>query len=365
MDELLAETAARLDAMGAQLAVIVDGELTDAVTGVANAELGTPVTPDTLFQIGSTAKLHTAALVLGLADAGLVDLDRPVIGYLPEVRFPGAEVLTPRHLLSMTSGLDNGPYVHTGRGDDAVERLVALLSGTPQLFPPGAMWSYNNAGYCVLGRIVEVLRGMPYGTALRTDLAVPLGLHHIATCADEAILYGTAVGHAAGEPVPVWSLMRSNEPAGSSLAMRARDLLAFARMHLRGGLAEDGRRVLPEDLVMSMREPQAGLPDLCRPSSWGLGWELQEWEGGVVAGHDGSTPGQAAFLRTVPEAGVAAVLLTNGGDPGPLVSGLLQPVIEEVAGVGAPVPPVPRPSLSPSIQPATPAVTSPTWSPER
>ncbi|MEU6998185.1 serine hydrolase domain-containing protein [Nonomuraea sp. NPDC046570] len=325
---------------GASLAVAAGGEVAEAAAGVLNTRTGQPATPDSLFQIGSIAKPWTATLVFQLVAEGRLDLDQTAQSALPELKLP--EPVTIRQLLAHTGGFEGDVFADTGRGDDAIEKLVALLGDVPRLAPPGAVWSYNNAGYVVLGRIVEVLRGLPYNAALRAHLIAPLGLTHAATSADEAILYGTAVGHAGGEPVPVWSLMRSNDPAGSSLAMRARDLLAFARAHL----AEDPP-VLPGPLARLMREPQITLPDLGRTSRWGLGWELQEWAGGTVVGHNGSTPGQAAALRMVPEAGVAVVLLTNGGDPDPLMTELVEPLLRDLAGVTAPEPPVPPSSPLP------------------
>lgn len=325
---------------GAVVAFAAGDEVAEAATGVLNTRTGQPVTTGSLFQIGSVAKTWTATLVLQLVGEGRLDLDQPAQSVLPGLKLP--ESVTIRQLLSHTGGFEGDVFVDTGRGDDAIEKLVALLGEVPRLAPPGAVWSYNNAGYVVLGRVVEVLRGLPYNEALRTHLIGPLGLTHTATSADEAILYGTAVGHAGGEPVGTWSLMRSNDPAGSSLAMTARDLLTFARAHL-----ADGGGVLPAPLARMMREPQVTLPDLGRPARWGLGWELQEWAGGTVAGHDGSTPGQAAALKLVPGTGVAAVVLTNGGDPDPLVTELVNPMLRRLAGVTAPepvsppVPPVP------------------------
>ncbi|WP_214320595.1 serine hydrolase domain-containing protein [Nonomuraea sediminis] len=327
----LAELARKHEITGAAVALGKAGAVAEAATGVLSTRTGAPVTTDSLFQIGSIAKVWTATLIMQLVGEGELSLDQTVASALPG--FALADV-TVRHLLTHTGGFEGDVFVDTGRGDDAIEKLVALLADTPRLFPPGALWSYNNAGYVVLGRLVEVLRGTPYGMALRTHLAGPLGLTHVATCADEAILYGTAVGHAGGKPVGVWSLMRSNEPAGSSLAMRARDLLTFATALMDGG-------ILPRHLADLMREPQVDLPDLGRPASWGLGWELRHWQGGTVAGHDGSTPGQAAALLTAPSAGVAAVLLTNGGDPDPLLTELLHPLVEELAAVRAPAPLVP------------------------
>ncbi|MDP9868877.1 MULTISPECIES: serine hydrolase domain-containing protein [Streptosporangium] len=319
---------------GAVLAFAAGDEVAMAATGVLNTRTGQPVTTGSLFQIGSVAKAWTATLVLQLVGEGRLDLDQSAQSVLPELTLP--EPVTIRQLLAHTGGFEGDVFVDTGRGDDAIQKLVALLGKVPQLSPPGAIWSYNNAGYVILGRVVEVMRGLPYNQALRAHLIGPLGLTHTATSADEAILYGTAVGHAHGEPVSTWSLMRSNDPAGASLAMSAGDLLTFARAHL-----ADGAGMLPAPPARMMREPQVVLPDLGRPASWGLGWELQEWAGGTVVGHDGSTPGQAATLKLVPEAGVAAVLLTNGGDPDPLVAELLTPVLGRLAGVSAPPPVAP------------------------
>lgn len=341
MSTYLPDLQARLDALaaehgitGAVLAFAAGDQVAAAATGVLNTRTGQPVTTGSLFQIGSVAKAWTATLVLQLVGEGRLDLDQSAQSVLPELALP--EPVTIRQLLAHTGGFEGDVFVDTGRGDDAIQKLVALLGEVPQLSPPGAIWSYNNAGYVVLGRVVEVLRGVPFNEALRTHLIGPLGLTHTATSADEAILYGTAVGHAGGEPVSTWSLMRSNDPAGASLAMTAGDLLTFARAHL-----ADGAGVLPAKLARMMREPQVALPDLGRPASWGLGWELQDWAGGTVVGHDGSTPGQAATLKLVPEAGVAAVLLTNGGDPDPLVAELLNPVLARIADVSPPAPPTP------------------------
>ncbi len=135
----------------------------------------------------------------------------------------------------------------------------------------------------------------------------------------EAIVRRVAVGHverAPGwplEPSPVWALARSNSPAGSMLAMRPRDLVAFARMHLAEGRGPDGRSVLSSDSVRAMRQPQVALPDIGQGTAWGLGWELYDTPDGTVVGHDGNTIGQSAFLRLVPERRLALAVLTNGG----------------------------------------------------
>ena len=165
-----------------------------------------------------------------------------------------------------------------------------------------------------------MLRGQPYDTCLVDWLFRPLGLSHAAAGAGDAIRFRAALGHlrprpdAAPEPAPVWSLARSNGPAGSSLAMTASNLLAFATMHLNGGKAADGRQILSEASVAAMQEPQVELPELAlMGNAWGLGWEMYDVDGTRVIGHDGGTLGQVAFLRIVPEQRVAVALVTNGG----------------------------------------------------
>lgn len=342
---------ARHQVPGAVLAVYADGEQIDLAHGVLNTRTGVEATTDSIFQVGSITKVWTTTLILQLADEGRLELDAPVRRYLPSFRLGdsgAAAEVTIRHLLCHTGGFEGDLFTDTGRGDDCVARFVGSLGDTPQLFPPGAMLSYNNAGFAVLGRVIEVLRGAPFDLTLRTCLAEPLGVRSFATDAYEAILHRAAVGHirpsadAPLAPAPVWSLPRSNAPAGSMLAMSAADLLRFARMHLAGG---DG--LVSQDAVKAMQQRAADRPAPGMPGGgWGLGWEIID-DGGSVIGHDGGTIGQAAFLRVVPDRNVAIALLTNGGDAASLYLALIPPLIRALTGVTlpppAPVPPAPAP----------------------
>lgn len=325
---------------GAQVAVLVDGDVVDAAAGVLNTATGVSATTDAVFQVGSITKVWTATLVAQLVNEGLLDLDRPLREYLPEFRVAdeaASAMVTSRQLLCHTAGFEGDLFTDTGSNDDAIEKYVATLADVAQLSPPGEQFSYCNSGYVVLGRLVEVLRGKPFNTVLRERLITPLGLEHVATNIGEAILERPAVGHvyvAPGCPVrpaPVWSLVASNAPAGSMLAMRARSLLGFVQMHL------------SDTSVAMMRQPQVVLPDLVEwtRERWGLGWMLLDYPGGTVIGHDGGTLGQSAFLRVVPEAGVAVALLTNGGDVFPMFRAVFGHLLAELAGVKLPTLPVP------------------------
>ncbi|MEU1273194.1 serine hydrolase domain-containing protein [Streptomyces sp. NPDC005799] len=330
---------------GAAVAVCVGDEVVDFAAGVLNRVTGVAATADSVFQIGSITKVWTATLVMQLVDEGRLDLDAPVRRYLPEFVLAdsaAATAITVRQLLAHTAGFEGDIFTDTGVGDDCVEKYVATLADVPQLFAPGEMFSYNNAGYCILGRIAEVLRGASYDDCLRRHLFAPLGLEHAAASPYEAILHRAAVGHLSAGPeaepqlAPVWAITRSNVAAGAMLAMSPRDLISFARLHM-----APGHRALSAASVRAMQEPQVDVPYLGTDTSWGLGWELFDWQGGRVVGHDGGTIGQRAFLRAVPERGVAVALLTNGGEVIPVFETVFGHILGELAGVTVPRYPVP------------------------
>src|SRR5215472_6161162 len=240
LSENLSDLLAKYKVPGAAIGVYSGGQVVDFAAGVLSHATGVAATTDSVFQIGSITKTWTGTLVMQLVDEGLLDIDQPVVSYLPEFDLAdsvAAKTMTVRQLLNHTAGFEGDIFTDTGTNDDCVEKYVATLVTDPQLFAPGEMFSYNNAGFCVLGRLVEVLRDKPFDQCLRDHLFAPLGLTHAATDAYTAILYRAAVGHLqqnpdeAHVPAPVWALARSNSPAGSMLAMRPRDLLAFARMH--------------------------------------------------------------------------------------------------------------------------------------
>ena len=352
--ERLAVLADKHGVPGANLAILADGEIAEAAHGVLNLRTGVEVTPDSVFQIGSISKVWTATLIMQLVDEGLLDLDRPVVDYLPDFKVADAEVtrrVTTRHLLAHTSGIDGDHFFDTGRGDDCVEKYVESCASLTQNHPLGATMSYCNSGYTVLGRILEVLRGQTWDAILRERLFAPLELTSAGTLPEEALLHRAAVGHVTppGKEIqvtPVWGIFRSAGPAGLIHAT-PREVLAFARLHLADGVAPNGTRVISEQSARAMREPQVEVPDpFTLGSHWGLGWILMTWSGRKVYGHDGGTIGQSAFLRIVPDAGVAVCLLTNGGHTQDLFRDLYNEILGELAGIQLPPRPQPNPDAT-------------------
>ncbi|WP_166353411.1 serine hydrolase domain-containing protein [Phytoactinopolyspora limicola] len=351
----LADLARRYAVPGSVLGIAYGDQTVTAVHGVTNVHTGVEVTTDTLFQIGSITKVLTASLVMTLVDEGTLDLDEPVMTYLPELRLSDAEAtarITMRHLLTHTSGIAGDFFHDTGRGDDCVERYVSALAGLPMTHPPAATWSYSNGGFVVAGRVIEKLTGRCWDDAMRQRLLGPAGLADTVTLPEDALLRRAAVGHVhMGDedprPTEVWLMPRSIGPAGATMCSTARDLLTFARLQSARGLAVDGTPLLTADSVASMHQEQAKLPDPhSKTPSIGIAWFLDDWNGRRVIGHDGGTIGQSAFLRCLPDLELAVVLLTNGGRTLELDDTITREVFREVAGLDMP------PKLTPPAQPA-------------
>lgn len=351
LDELLAQ----VPAPGAAFALAHGDQLVECVAGTANVDTGSPVEADTLFHIASVTKVYSATLAMQLVDEGALDLDLPVRAYMPDFRVADADTtarLTARHLMAHTSGLDGDKQDSFGRGDDALERYVASCDTLAQIHPLGATFSYCNSGFNILGRLIEVLRGTSFDTALRDHLLAPLGSERGGTLPEDLIWFRLAAGHMAedGEPHVSyrWENTRAHAPAGG-VVTTAGELLTFARMHISGGTAADGTRVLSAESAAAMRVPQVELPDPSYgPSHWGLGWDLVLRDGApLVAGHGGDLLAHHARLAICPDAGLAAALLVNGDGEEHVGDALFREVLAEV-GVDLP-PPIGPPPTPPDV----------------
>lgn len=354
LPDRLADAAKRHGIPGAAIAVGHGDDLVEATYGVLDLTTGAAVTPESLFHIGSTTKPWTAALVLQLVDEGLVDLDVPVMRYLPgfAVADPDATaVVTTRHLLTHTGGFSGDLFLFTGDDDDSLDLyLDRIRTAAVQVHPPGALFSYCNSGYCVLGALVARMRGMTWESAVRERVAAPLGARHIAFAPHEGRGFATATGYAPApgegrervlEPVDDAVLPRSNAAAGALMRAAPRELVRFGRM-----LCAGGGPVLSPAAVAAMRAPQVDVPGAVGRDAdrWGLGLQLWTWSASVVFGHDGGVPGRSTVWRVLPDQDLTVALSINSDARTAMIDDVVVPLIEDVTGVTAPprpVPPVP------------------------
>src|ERR1700735_4322668 len=293
----LPDTQCRLDALaryhhvpGAVLAVSKGSETLDFATGTLNSRTGVRATTDSVFQIGSNTKLLTTTLVMQLVDAGEVDLDVPVRRYVPSFELAeqgAADQITLRHLLTHTSGIEGDYFEGFGRGDEAVGRYVGALQNIGLIHRPGQMWSYCNSGFVLAGHVVEKVTALPYHQVLAERICEPLGLRQMTVLPERMLASRCAVGHVQGPdqvPVvpPVVLMEAASVPAGSRTVATAAELATFARMHLAGGTAADGTRLLSQESARAMARAQVTRARSCDAAqeTQALGWRLAAGGGG-------------------------------------------------------------------------------------
>jgi CubicO group peptidase (beta-lactamase class C family) len=302
------DAMAAADVPGVSLGHLGGGEAQYAAFGVTSLENPLPVTPGTLFQIGSITKTFTGTLAMQLVGEGLLDLDAPVRTYLPGLRLgdeAAAAGATMRHLLTHMGGWEGDYFDDPSRGDDALALIVERLAGLPQVVPLGAIFSYNNAGFYIAGRVLELVGGEPYERLVEERILRPLGLDDTYFFPEDVMTQRFAAGHheADGDEGTVvevarpWQLPRAANAAGG-LTSTVGDLLRWARFHLGAEPA----------WLPSMRDQQATI----RPGEHvGLTWLLHDVGDLQLFGHDGGTNGQISRLLIAPDEGEAVVVLTN------------------------------------------------------
>lgn len=312
--EKITELMERLQVPGVAVGIWHGGEAYTAGFGVTNVEHPLPVDENSLFQIGSTTKTVTGTAVMRLVEQGRLDLDTPIRAYLPDLRLADADVaarVTMRHLLTHLGGWVGDFFEETGLGEAALATYVAHMADLPQLTPLGAVWAYNNAGFSLAGRVIEVVTGQPYEAAVQELVLDPLAMNMSFFFAHDAITHRVAVGHEVLADGPVvarpWALARSAHAAGGIIST-AVDQLKYARFQLGDGTAASGERLLRPETMRLMQSPQAPA-NLGREI--GLSWLLKTVGGVRVVMHGGATKGQLSAFLLVPEHDFALTVLTN------------------------------------------------------
>lgn len=304
----------RLQVPGVAVGLLHQGREMMAGFGVTNVEHPLPVTADTLFQIGSTTKTFTGTLAMRLVEMGKLNLDTPVRHYLPELTLSdktAEEQVTMRHLLTHMGGWAGDYFDDTGDGDDALARYVMKMAALPQVTPPDTLWSYNNAGFALAGRVIEVITRQSYEATLQELLLRPLGLENSFIFPKDVMTHRFAVGHEVREAGPVvereWALARSSHAVGGIIAS-VRDQLRYAAFHLGDGKTADGQQLLSPETIKMMQSP---LVNANLDRQMGLSWILREINDVQIVLHGGATNGQLSAFLFVPSRQFALTILTN------------------------------------------------------
>ncbi|MGZ4393169.1 MAG: serine hydrolase domain-containing protein [Gaiellaceae bacterium] len=328
-----------------------DGTLLIRTYGFANLASRQPVTPETLFEIGSIGKTFTAVATLQLVDEGRIDVQAPIARYLPWFTVPqpaNSAPITVGHLLSHTSGIVAGI---DGTPEAAFQ--VWSLRDLPTRSAPGERFHYSNVGYKALGLVLEAVEGRPYREIIRDRVLVPLEMSATEPAITHDIRARLAVGyeylhddrlsHPDAPLAPATWL--ETETADGSIASNAADMCSFVRLLLRRG-----EGLLSED---SFAQMSTGNPLEDENDAYGYGLLMRNLDGRRFIGHGGGMVGYLAGMQVDTDANLGAIVLQNGmgahpmalartviriadGEPGTSAGAAATSVPNDLAGVYEP-----------------------------
>lgn len=339
LDEIAALVMAKMAEYrvpGVGLGLLGDGQMHLRGFGVTSLDDPQPITGDTLFTIASISKTMTATAVMKLVEAGRIDLRAPVRRYLPGFRVLDDETsrtVSPWHCLTHTPGWE-GQLTTEDRGAGALAHFASSIMPTlPQLARPGEVWSYNNAGFALSGRMLEVVTGRSIHDALRELVFAPLGLTRTFTRLTDAMTYRQSLGHRDrdGRAEVIRPFQTTSSTTAGGVITSVADLMKYARVHLSDGRAPGGAPYVSRATLDSMQTAQVrkhGTTD-----EMGIGWHLRTVGGVATMAHGGTLNGHCLLLELVPSRNLAFTVLANHQDGWRLVQDVEHAILQRYAGV--------------------------------
>jgi CubicO group peptidase (beta-lactamase class C family) len=333
--KLIAVKMAEYHVPGVAFGIVKDGRAETRAFGITNVDNAQPVTAETVFPIASISKTVCATAIMKLAQDGRLATEAPVRKYLPEFRVrdeQAGSAVTIAHLLAHVPGWE-GQLSADDRGAETLANFTTGLKDLPQLAAPGEVWSYNNAGFGVAGRILEVVTGKSIHDALRDLVFAPLTLPHAFTRTGTAMTHRFAVGHRqhkAGHTEVIRPFELPLNVTAGGAAMSIASLLRYVEFHLNDGVV-DGKPWLGSALVQQMRTKY--VRKNATDDEMGLGWHLRRLGGVLTAVQGGTGAGHCLHAQLVPERRLAFAILTNHAEGWRLVQDVERAVLKIYEGL--------------------------------
>ena len=313
---------ARYEIPGAVVLVIKEGQIVLAKGyGVRTLGQADPVTPETLFPIGSTTKALNALMIATMVDERRLDWDQPALEIWPDFVLSDlahTQQVRLRDLLNMSSGLPRRDLIWSGANLTA-EQLLTSLSDLPIYSQVGEQYYYNNQAVAAGGYLAAIAAGgrlgqlqNAYAAELQRHIFDPIGMPRATTSLETALTNpNRATPHDLnlyGEIVPTHDHPDvSITPAGGVYASGL-DLARFLQVQLNEGLTGEGQRIVSAENLRETQRPQTAISNQL---SYGMGWFIEDYRGVEIIWHDGDVLGSKALLAMIPEAELGLVVLSN------------------------------------------------------
>ena len=328
VDEYVRSEMAKRKIPGLSLAVVRSGEVIKAGGyGLANVELNSPATTETIYQSGSVGKQFTATLVMMLVEDGKIGLDDPISRFFQDA--PATwKGITVRHLLTHTSGISDKLYDQIDlRRDYTEDELYHKITSLPLDFVPGEKWNYSNPGYLMLGILIRKVTGEFYGDLLQKRIFNPLGMATARIISEADIVMNRAAGYrlVKGElKNQEWVAPMTNISADGSLYLTVLDMAKW-------DAALYTEKLLKKASLDKMWTP-VRLND-GKTEKYGFGWRLDEIRGHRIIEHGGSWQGFNTHISRYMGDRLTVIALANldGARPGDIVHGVAGLYIPDLA----------------------------------
>lgn len=294
---------------GAAIVIVKDGNVLYK-KGFGHDSDGKPLTATSKMGLASGTKPFTAFAVLQLVDKGKINLDDPVVNYLPELKLDDGRwnQVTVRQLLSHTSGLPNPIIV--APANTLKEGVIERFREWKLQSDPGEKYYYSNANYWTLAYLVEQISGMEFNYYLKQNVFLPLGMNDSISAVNSGdivnklgipqgyvTLYGTAMP---------WTELEQMFSGSGSILTTASDMGNWLSMHTSRGENDNGKPLLSQALLKESYSPQPGS------EKYGLGWSFSSPNSRPARiSHSGSLSTFQSQQDIVPSSGYAVAVLLN------------------------------------------------------
>tara|TARA_R110002049_G_scaffold300580_1_gene491543 strand:+ start:282 stop:1667 length:1386 start_codon:yes stop_codon:yes gene_type:complete len=293
---------------GITILVAKDGKaIYKKALGKSNLELNIPIEVNSVFQIGSITKQFTAVSILMLAEQGKLNIEDKIGKYIPEYIEVGRDI-TIHHLLNHTSGIKNKTPLseknYTSRMDRSPKELITYFKDEPLAFMPGEKFKYSNAGYILLGQIIETISKQSYGQFIQENIFDKIGMTS-SYCGDmKQVIPNRSTGY----------IIKQNEFVKSDYMNLSLAYSAGAILSTTEDLLKWQNALLQNTLLKESSIKQAMTPTLLNSGKkipYGYGFRFSRLGNSPVVAHTGSTKGFTSIALLLPQENMYITVLTN------------------------------------------------------
>jgi CubicO group peptidase (beta-lactamase class C family) len=321
LDEYVKAEMTRQHIPGMSVAIVRDGKLVLAKGyGIANLELSTTATQDTVYRLASVTKPFVAMVLMMMVEESKLSLDDPVGKYVPDLPVSWQSIPL-RNLADMTSGIKNlydaGIPWQQLQLDTTPNAIIAKLSGFPAQFQPGEKWNYSSTNYILLRLVIEKVSGKRLGELFQERIFGPLDMNSTRVLSFHAIIKNRAAGYTfqKGELLngdnwsPTWGT------SGAELASTASDMAKW-------NAALDSGKLLSQSSYEEMWKPW----NVAGSGYFGLGWFLGNYRERKTIWFSGGVPGTSPNFTRYIDDKLSIIVLANTDsiDSGVMANGIAQ-----------------------------------------